>query len=186
MPKRKLYDPKSPEPFPFSRSRIENFVNCPRCFHLEERKGIKAPSGPQFLLNSGIDTLYKNEFDICRKEKKPHPPTKCHFLRRNNPCRHGADCPYRHFGNPLTSKGNTVAMNLGHPADKNLTYRSHITALVHSDLPDGKKGNGKPPDDADPLEWTLGTAANLDVAGQHVEHQVRRELDICWNAESHT
>lgn len=73
MPKRKLYDPKSTEPFPFSRSRIENFVNCPRCFHLEERKGIKAPSGPQFLLNSGIDTLYKNEFDICRKEKKPHP-----------------------------------------------------------------------------------------------------------------
>lgn len=79
MPKRKLYNPEDSEPYPLSRSRIENFINCPRCFHLEERQGIKAPSGPQFLLNSGIDTLYKNEFDSYRKKKIPHP-----LMEKNN------------------------------------------------------------------------------------------------------
>jgi hypothetical protein len=40
---------------------------------MHERKGIKAPSGPTFTLNNAVDNLYKNEFDIYRKEKKPHP-----------------------------------------------------------------------------------------------------------------
>ena len=38
MPKRKLYNPEDSEPFPLSRSRIENFVNCPRVFILRKGK----------------------------------------------------------------------------------------------------------------------------------------------------
>ena len=70
---RSLYSPLSDKPYKLSRSRIDNFQNCPRCFYMHERKGVKAPSGPAFNLNNAVDNLYKNEFDFYRKEKKPHP-----------------------------------------------------------------------------------------------------------------
>ncbi len=34
---RNLYDPKSKEPFRISRSKIELFINCPRCFYLDRQ-----------------------------------------------------------------------------------------------------------------------------------------------------
>ena len=70
---RNPYNPLSDKPYKMSRSRIDNYLNCPRCFYMHERKGIKAPSGPTFSLNNAVDNLYKNEFDIYRKQKKPHP-----------------------------------------------------------------------------------------------------------------
>ena len=65
---RSLFNPLSDKPYKLSRSRIDNFQNCPRCFYMHERKGIKAPSGPAFNLNNAVDNLYKNEFDFYRKE----------------------------------------------------------------------------------------------------------------------
>ena len=47
---------------------------------MHERKGIKAPSGPTLSLNNAVDNLYKNEFDIYRKEKKAHPLMQKHNL----------------------------------------------------------------------------------------------------------
>ena len=70
---RNPYNPLSDKPYKLSRSRIDNYLNCPRCFYMHEKKGIKAPSGPTFTLNNAVDNLYKNEFDLYRKEKKPHP-----------------------------------------------------------------------------------------------------------------
>ena len=71
--RRKLYNPKDPEPFAVSRSKIDLFVECPRCFYLDRRLGIGRPSGPPFLLNSAVDQLFKNEFDTYRERKEPHP-----------------------------------------------------------------------------------------------------------------
>lgn len=48
-------------------------MQCPRCFWLGERQGIKRPSGPPFQINKTIDELYKKEFDGYRSQKKPHP-----------------------------------------------------------------------------------------------------------------
>ena len=59
---RNPYNPLSDKPYKLSRSRIDNYLNCPRCFYMHERKGIKAPSGPTFSLNNAVDNLYKNEF----------------------------------------------------------------------------------------------------------------------------
>ena len=70
---RNPYNPLSDKPYKLSRSRIDNYINCPRCFYLHERQGIKAPQGPTLSLNNAVDSLYKNEFDIYRKDKKPHP-----------------------------------------------------------------------------------------------------------------
>ncbi len=60
-------------PFKVSRSKIELFMQCPRCFWLDVRLKITRPSGPPFNINKTIDELYKKEFDIYRKAKKPHP-----------------------------------------------------------------------------------------------------------------
>jgi CRISPR/Cas system-associated exonuclease Cas4 (RecB family) len=69
----KPYEPGQAEPFKVSRSKIELFMQCPRCFWLDTRKKIKRPSGPPFNINKTIDELYKKEFDAHRASKTPHP-----------------------------------------------------------------------------------------------------------------
>lgn len=56
-----------------SRSKIDLFVECQRCFYLSERLKVKRPSIPAFTLNSATDHLLKKEFDIYRKKQTPHP-----------------------------------------------------------------------------------------------------------------
>jgi len=70
---RGLFDPKSKEPFRLSRSKIDLFFECPRCFYLDRRLGIGRPQGPPFTLNSAVDALLKKEFDIHRAKGEPHP-----------------------------------------------------------------------------------------------------------------
>ncbi|PIR40066.1 MAG: hypothetical protein COV33_01845 [Candidatus Zambryskibacteria bacterium CG10_big_fil_rev_8_21_14_0_10_34_34] len=71
--RKKLYDPKSKEAFKVSRSKIDLFIECPRCFYLDRRIGVSRPQGFPFNLNSAVDTLLKKEFDIHRKQQTPHP-----------------------------------------------------------------------------------------------------------------
>jgi len=73
---RNLFDPQSKAPFKLSRSRLENFINCPRCFYLDRRLGIEPPGIPAFTLNSAVDQLLKKEFDTYRRKKIPHPLMK--------------------------------------------------------------------------------------------------------------
>jgi len=56
-----------------SRSKIDLFVGCPRCFYIDNRLGTARPPGYPFALNSAVDTLLKKEFDIHRAENKQHP-----------------------------------------------------------------------------------------------------------------
>jgi len=69
----KPYQPGQATPFKVSRSKIELFVQCPRCFWLDVRLKITRPSSPPFNINKAIDELLKKEFDLYRKSKKPHP-----------------------------------------------------------------------------------------------------------------
>ncbi|MEK7542311.1 MAG: PD-(D/E)XK nuclease family protein [Patescibacteria group bacterium] len=68
-----IFDPASKEPFVLSRSRLENFMKCPRCFYLDRRLGVDQPPGYPFTLNSAVDTLLKKEFDIHRAAGTSHP-----------------------------------------------------------------------------------------------------------------
>jgi CRISPR/Cas system-associated exonuclease Cas4 (RecB family) len=68
-----LFDPHSDEPFKLSRSKIESFIECPRCFYLDRRLGIGRPSMPGFTLNDAVDKLLKKEFDIHRVKRSRHP-----------------------------------------------------------------------------------------------------------------
>lgn len=56
-----------------SRSKIDLFTECPRCFWLEVKHGVKRPPGFPFTINSSIDWLFKQEFDEYRKAQKTHP-----------------------------------------------------------------------------------------------------------------
>ncbi len=69
----KPYQPGQTASFKVSRSKIELFTQCPRCFWLDVRLKIKRPSGPPFQINKAIDELLKKEFDTYRKKQQPHP-----------------------------------------------------------------------------------------------------------------
>lgn len=70
---RNIYDPSSDKPFKLSRSKIDLFLNCPRCFYQDRRLGIGRPPGFPFNLNSAVDALLKKEFDSYREKGQPHP-----------------------------------------------------------------------------------------------------------------
>jgi CRISPR/Cas system-associated exonuclease Cas4 (RecB family) len=67
------YKPGQITPFKVSRSKIELFMQCPRCFWLDVRMKIKRPSSPPFNINKAIDELFKKEFDVWRAKGEPHP-----------------------------------------------------------------------------------------------------------------
>jgi hypothetical protein len=76
----KFYNPqrrsnmyKEGKPFRVSRSKIDLFLQCPRCFYIDRVLGIGRPPGFPFNLNSAVDTLLKKEFDIHRAGKSKHP-----------------------------------------------------------------------------------------------------------------
>ena len=73
---RNIFDPKSKESFKLSRSKIDLFLNCPRCFYMDRRLGVGRPPGFPFNLNSAVDALLKKEFDIHRTKKTAHPLMK--------------------------------------------------------------------------------------------------------------
>jgi hypothetical protein len=56
-----------------SRSKIELFLDCEKCFYLDRRLGIGRPPGFPFSLNSAVDSLLKKEFDIHRAKNQKHP-----------------------------------------------------------------------------------------------------------------
>lgn len=82
-----LFDPRSKDPFPLSRSGVEAWIACPRCFWLHKRMGIRPPGPPAMMLNRAVDELLKREFDQYRSKAMPHPIM----------LEHGIDAvPFRH------------------------------------------------------------------------------------------
>lgn len=70
---RSVYDPASEKPFRISRSKIDRFIECPRCFYIDRRLGTDRPPGFPFNLNNAVDSLLKSEFDTHREAGTPHP-----------------------------------------------------------------------------------------------------------------
>ncbi len=80
MPYRGTYKKESDDAYKISRTGIESFVKCPRCFYLEKKLGIKQPAGFPFNLNSAVDHLLKKEFDIHRGNVTAHPLMKTYGI----------------------------------------------------------------------------------------------------------
>jgi hypothetical protein len=56
-----------------SRSKVQFFLDCPRCFYLDMVKKIRRPPGYPFSLNNAVDGYLKREFDQYREQGLPHP-----------------------------------------------------------------------------------------------------------------
>jgi len=70
---RNIYNPTSTERFKISRSKLELFIRCNRCFYIDRRLGVRYPDSLSFSLNLAVDELLKKEFDTYRAEQKSHP-----------------------------------------------------------------------------------------------------------------
>ncbi len=66
--------------FRLSRSKISLFMDCPRCFYIDNKLGTARPPGFPFNLNSAVDALLKKEFDAHRAAKTPHPLMEAYGL----------------------------------------------------------------------------------------------------------
>ncbi len=77
---RNLFDPENTEPFKLSRSKIDLFLECPRCFYIDRRLGVGRPPGFPFTLNSAVDALLKKEFDAHRMKGEAHPLMKSYKI----------------------------------------------------------------------------------------------------------
>jgi CRISPR/Cas system-associated exonuclease Cas4 (RecB family) len=75
-PKRKGNLYSKDYPYRLSRSKIDLFLNCPRCFYLDRKLGVSQPPGFPFSLNSAVDKLLKKEFDLLREKQEQHPLMK--------------------------------------------------------------------------------------------------------------
>lgn len=62
--------------FRLSRSKIDLFMECPRCFYVDNKLGVARPPGFPFTLNSAVDELLKREFDVHRAKGEAHPLMK--------------------------------------------------------------------------------------------------------------
>ena len=56
-----------------SRSKLDLFLECPRCFYEDVARNNARPGGLPFTLNNAVDALFKREFDHYRAARQPHP-----------------------------------------------------------------------------------------------------------------
>ena len=48
---RNLYQPNAEKPFKLSRSKVDSFISCRRCFYIDRKLGVGHPPGFPFTLN---------------------------------------------------------------------------------------------------------------------------------------
>jgi RecB family exonuclease len=63
-----------------SRSKIDLFMECARCFYIDNKLGVARPPGFPFNLNSAVDALLKKELDVHRANGTQHPLAKAYGL----------------------------------------------------------------------------------------------------------
>lgn len=111
------FNPEKPDGFELSRSKIDLFFECPRCFYVDMRLGVKRVPGYPFTLNSAVDELLKREFDSYRDKQETHPLME----------EYGIDAvPFAH--------------------DKLDDWRHHFTGIRHKHEPTGFVVYGAPDD----------------------------------------
>lgn len=67
-------------PIKLSPTSLNLFLECPLCFWLEKRQGIRRPPPYPYALNAAVDTLLKQEFDVYRKKNMLHPLIASHNI----------------------------------------------------------------------------------------------------------
>ena len=68
-----IFSPLADKPYQLSRSKINDYLKCPRCFYIDRRLGTGHPPSYAYTLNNAVDALLKKEFDIYRAKAERHP-----------------------------------------------------------------------------------------------------------------
>ena len=61
------------KPINLSPNSLNLYLECPACFYLDKKLGIRRPPPYPYALNSAVDALLKEEFDSYRQRREPHP-----------------------------------------------------------------------------------------------------------------
>lgn len=64
-----------------SPTSLNLFSECPLCFWLEKRQGIRRPPPYPYALNAAVDVLLKQEFDSYRAKGELHPLFSAHNIK---------------------------------------------------------------------------------------------------------
>lgn len=73
MFKKNLYVKNNLSPFKISRTKIDLFFDCKRCFYLDQRLGIKRPHGTPLIINNLIVKKFKTNIQKLRETKSVVP-----------------------------------------------------------------------------------------------------------------
>jgi len=65
--------PASKQKILLSPNSLNLYLECPACFWLDKKLGVKRPPPYPFALNTALDSLLKEEFDAYRNNKEKHP-----------------------------------------------------------------------------------------------------------------
>ena len=81
---RNIYNPEGEKPFKLSRTKVDNYINCKRCFYIDRRLGVGQPPGFPFNINSAVDELLKKEFFLGNVKLKAHDLCRpCKYLQES-------------------------------------------------------------------------------------------------------
>ena len=69
------------KPIKLSPSSLNLYLECPCCFWLDKRMGIRRPQPYPYALNAAVDLLLKEEFDSYRKKGEQHPLLLAHNIQ---------------------------------------------------------------------------------------------------------
>ncbi|MDD5144847.1 MAG: PD-(D/E)XK nuclease family protein [Candidatus Pacebacteria bacterium] len=61
------------KPIQLSPNSLNLYYECPLCFWLEKKMGVRRPQPYPYALNAAVDILLKQEFDSYRRKKELHP-----------------------------------------------------------------------------------------------------------------
>lgn len=73
MWKKKLYINNNLNPFSLSRSKIDLYFDCNRCFYLDQKFGIKRPHGTPLVINNFVVKHFKNILNKYRRNQRVFP-----------------------------------------------------------------------------------------------------------------
>ena len=76
MFKKNLYIKDNLSPFKISRTKVDLFFDCQRCFYLDQRLGIKRPHGTPLVINNLIVNKFKKSINKLRESKSIIPSSE--------------------------------------------------------------------------------------------------------------
>jgi len=68
------------KPVQLSPNSLNLYLECPCCFWLEKKQGVRRPQPYPYALNIAVDLLLKEEFDDYRKKGELHPLLLAHNI----------------------------------------------------------------------------------------------------------